>query len=80
MTAITMTGERLVAMYDNDMGVYVTPGAEDAPYWASRPNFQNDYCILACYEILDRLSAEAGYDVEIDDIRDDEAEYTIEVR
>ncbi len=76
---ITITGERLAAMYDNDMGVYVTPGAENRPYWASGPQFRDDYGVASVQDILDRLSEDAGYEVDIDDLRDDEAAYEVEI-
>lgn len=78
-TTIQITGERLAAMYDNEMGVYVTPGAEEHPYWDSRPNFMYDYSIGSVWTILDILSEQAGYEVDIDDLRDDETVYEVEL-
>jgi len=76
---ITITGERLAAMYDNDMGVYITPGAEERPYWASQPSFRDDYCTANVQTLLDQLSDEAGWDVGIDDLRADQAPYAFTV-
>lgn len=79
MTTITITGERLAAMYDNDMGLYVTPGAEGRPYWASRPSWQDDYGIASAQDVLDAWNEQQGDSLDIDDIRADESEYEIEI-
>jgi hypothetical protein len=84
MTKITMsiTGERLAAMYDNDMSIFVTPGVEEHPYWSSGPQFVYDYGVASVQEIIDQLSEDAGYDVDIDDLRageESKTEYVFEV-
>lgn len=71
---IRISGERLMAMYDNDMGVYLTPGA-DQPYWASGPNFQNDYCVATAHDIIGSVEM----DMDMDDLRTSEAEIEYEV-
>ena len=79
MRKVTMqiTGERLMAMHDNEMTVFVTPGAENAPYWASRPNFQDDYAVGNTHEIIEFISVEYGTDE--DELRSDETVYDFEV-
>jgi hypothetical protein len=79
MTTIAITGKRLAAMYDNDMSLYVTPGAEDHPYWASRPNFRDDYGIASAQEVLDLWNEQQGDVLDIDDIRAEEGEFEVEV-
>jgi hypothetical protein len=68
-----ITGERLMAMYDNDMDVYATPGASEA-YWASRPNFMYDKVVRTAQEIIDDICADYGMDE--DELRADETPYT----
>ena len=79
MPTITIAGERLAAMSDNDMSLYVTPGAEERPYWASRPSYQDDYSVATVQDVLDQLSEAAGYDVELDDLRADETPYAFAI-
>lgn len=79
MTTIKISGERLAAMYDNDMGLYVTPGAEDAPYWASSPNFMYDYSVASAEEVLEAWNEQQGDVLDIDDIRNEEGEYEVEI-
>lgn len=68
-----ITGERLMAMYDNDMDVYATPGAS-AAYWDSRPNFMYDKCVQTATAIIEEICLEYGLDE--DDLRTDEQPYT----
>lgn len=75
MATITITGERLKAMYDNDMAVFATPGASQ-PYWASRPSFMFDECVATVEDLWKQ--AESDYDFDRDDI-EDETTYTFEV-
>jgi len=79
MTTITISGERLAAMYDNDMGLYVTPGAEDAPYRASRYHFRDDYGIASAEEVLEAWNEQQGDVLDIDDIRNEEGEFEVEI-
>lgn len=72
-TEMHITGERLMAMYDNDMDVYATPGASEA-YWSNRPNFMYDKCVLSASAIIEDICMEYGLDE--DDLRTDESEYT----
>lgn len=74
-TTIRITGERLQAMYDNDMSVYATPGAHEV-YWASRPNFMYDECIASVNDLLDQI--EPGIEYTRDDLNPDET-YEFEV-
>jgi len=77
MATISITGSQLMAMYDNEMDVFVTPGAEDRPYWASRPNFQDDYAVATAGDIVELLSDE--YATDDDSLRTDEAIYEIDL-
>jgi phosphoribosyl-AMP cyclohydrolase len=77
MATITITGERLMAMYDNDMALFVTPGAEEQPYWASRPNFQDDYSVATAGAVVEFVSIEYGTDE--DDLRTDETVYEVDL-
>lgn len=72
-----ITGERLMAMYDNEMDVYATPGASTA-YWASNPNFMYDKCVRAAQKIIDEVCLEHGLDE--DDLRTSEDRFTFSVR
>lgn len=49
-----ITGERLMAMLDNGMDVYATPGSSEA-YWASQPSFAYDQCVLTARAIIDEV-------------------------
>ena len=82
MAQVTMqvTGVRLMAMVDNEMGVYVTPGAEERPYWASSPNFQDDYAVASAGDVVRQIEErEAVFE---DELRSDEGvyEFTVVVR
>lgn len=68
-----ITGERLMAMSDNDMDVYATPGASTA-YWDSRANFMYDKCVQTATAIIEEICMEYGLDE--DDLRADEQSYT----
>ena len=74
---MTITGERLMAMYDNEMGVYVTPG-DNRPYWASSPNFQDDYAVASAGAIVRQIEKrEAVFE---DELRTDEGTYEFYVK
>jgi hypothetical protein len=72
MTTITITGERLQAMHDNDMRLYHTPGDSDRTYWSARANFRDDYAVADVWDLLDQ------YGIGIDEIDADET-YEFEV-
>ena len=82
MAQVTMqiTGERLMAMADYEMGVYVTPGAEGRPYWASSPSFQDDYAVASAGDVVRQIEERDG--VFEDELRDDAGTYevTVDVR
>ena len=82
MTQVTMqvTGVRLMAMVDNEMGVYVTPGAEERPYWASGPSFQDDYAVASAGDVVRQIEEEQG--VFEDELRDDSGmyEFAVDIR
>ena len=77
MATISITGSQLMAMYDNEMDVFVTPGAEDRPYWASRPSFQDDYAVATAGDIIELISDE--YATDDDSLRTDESTYEIDL-
>lgn len=74
---MSITGERLMAMYDNDMNVYATPGAYTA-YWASRASFMYDERVQTASAIIEEVCMEYGLDK--DDLRTDETPYTFLVK
>ncbi|GIW16841.1 MAG: hypothetical protein KatS3mg063_2694 [Tepidiforma sp.] len=49
--SVRITGERLRAMADNGMNLYLTPGAS-APYWASGRQFAHDQCVATPWDVL----------------------------
>ena len=73
---IEITGERLAAMADNEMGVYVTPGS-NTPYWASSPSFTYDVALGSAQDVADAISSDFGYEIDIDDLREDEDVYEV---
>ena len=77
MATISITGSQLMAMYDNEMAIFVTPGAEDRPYWASRPSFQDDYAVATAGDIIELISDE--YATDDDSLRTDESTYEIDL-
>ena len=58
---IQITGERLMAMADNEMDVYATPGASHV-YWSSRPQFAYDECVMTAEAIINDVCIEYGLD------------------
>jgi uncharacterized protein YihD (DUF1040 family) len=75
---ITISGATLATMYDNDMGIYLTPGSTE-PYWAAAPSWQNDVALGSAIDVLDALSDIEGYEVDIDDLREDDTIFTVEL-
>lgn len=54
---IAMTAERLMALSDNGMDLYWTPGAQ-APYWEARAKYATDVCVATVQDFVEA----AGFD------------------
>jgi hypothetical protein len=78
MTTLTITGERLMAMYDNEMKVYGTPNSYE-PYWASHPSFMYDVCLATVDDLIDQGEWDALDEDEMQALRTDETAYTFEI-
>lgn len=75
---VTITGERLAAMYDNDQSLWITPGS-DRPYWGAFNSFAEDVCIGDASTVLDAWNDQQGDVLDIDDIRSEESELEVEL-
>ncbi|GIW16811.1 MAG: hypothetical protein KatS3mg063_2664 [Tepidiforma sp.] len=70
---VRITGERLRAMADNGMNLYLTPGAS-APYWASSRQFAYDECVATPWDVLRANGYEDVDDPDGDEILEIEVE------
>jgi hypothetical protein len=73
---IKIRGSQLMAYYDNDIDLYLTPGC-NSPYWNDVPIWKDDDCIATCYEVVDKIIDR--YDFDIQAIRESDDYYTIEL-
>lgn len=64
---ITINGDLLRTMEDNDQAVYLTPGASEV-YIASEPQFQDDRCVATTQDFLDAMGYDFSDGLSLDDV------------